>query len=134
VLTAACVLGLLGCGGGPTLTASELVDKVNSEGVSMQLGRRLPAGADAKELYAVTLPPLPGEPKPPAGSEGGAGASGTLYVFGGTGSAGDRLEACRRSNGLLCFQAQNIVIVLDEESSRIEAARLAVAMRRLAKR
>jgi hypothetical protein len=131
-LIAACALGPFGCGGGPSFTASDFVDKVNSEGVSMELGRRLPGGADAQELYAVRLPPLPGEPKPPPGSEGGPGASGSLYVFGGTGAAGDRLEACRDSGGLLCFQAQNIVVVLDEESSRLEARRLAVAVRRLA--
>jgi hypothetical protein len=131
-LFAACTVGLLGCGDGPSFTASEFVDKVNSEGLSMELGRRLPAGGDAKELYAVRLPALPGEPKPPPRSEGGPGASGSLYVFDGTGAAGDRLTACRDSGGLLCFQAQNIVVVLSDESSRLEADRLTVAMRRLA--
>jgi hypothetical protein len=143
-LIAACALGLVGCGSGPTFTASEFVDKVNSEGLSMELGRRLTGGADAQHgtgradarprIYAVRLPPLPGEPKPPPGSETGPGAAGSLYVFGDTGSAGDRLTACRGSGGLLCFQAQNIVVVLEDESSRLEAQRLAVAVRRLAER
>jgi hypothetical protein len=132
-LIAACALGIVGCGGGPTFTASEFVDKVNSEGLSMELGRRLPGGADANAVYAVRLPPLPGEPKPPPGSESGPGAAGSLYVFGDTGAAGDRLAACRGSGGLLCFRAQNIVVVLDAESSRLEAQRLAVAVQRLAK-
>jgi hypothetical protein len=40
------------------------------------------------------------------------------------------LRACRGSGGLLCYQAQNIVVVLEEGG--LEATRLAVAMRRLA--
>ncbi len=40
--------------------------------------------------------------------------------------------ACRGSAGLFCFQASNIVVVLDEEGSRLEAQRLAAAMKRLA--
>jgi hypothetical protein len=123
-----------GCGTGQTFTASEFVDRVSAQGVSIQLGRRLPSGGDAKELYAVTLPPLPGEPAPPAGSEGGRGASGSLYVYGDTGGANDQVEACRRSGGLFCFRASNIVVVLDEESSGLEARRLGVAIKRLASR
>ena len=132
MLLAACGLGLLGCGGGPTFTASEFVDKINSEGVSMQLGRRLQTGADAKEIYAVRLPPLPGEPPLAPGSEDGPGAGGTLYVYDGTGGAGDRLRACHSSSGLLCYQAQNIIVVL--EQGGLEGQRLAVAMQRLASR
>jgi hypothetical protein len=131
-LIAGCALALTGCANTTTFTASEFVDKVNSEGVSMVLGKRLANGGEAKELFAVRLPPLPGEPPPPPGTEGGPGASGTLYVYGGTGSAGDRLDACRNSGGLQCFRAQNIVVVL--EDGGLEAARLGVAIRRLASR
>jgi hypothetical protein len=119
-----------GCGGGQTFTASEFIDRINAEGVSIQLGRRLPVGNNAKELDAVRLPPLPGEPAPAPG--GGRGASGTLYVFGDTGGADDQREACRGSGGLLCFQASNIVVVLGDEGGGLEAQRLAVAMKRLA--
>jgi hypothetical protein len=129
-LLAASALGLFGCANTTTFTASEFVDRINSVGLSIELGRRLPNGGDAQELYAVRLPPLPGEPKPPPGSEGGPGASGTLYVYGDTGAAGDRLDACRNSGGLQCYRAQNIVVVL--EGGGLEAQRLAVAVRRLA--
>jgi hypothetical protein len=133
-LAALATVGALtaGCGSPRTFTASELVDRVSAQGVSIQLGRKLPSGGNAKELYAVSLPPLPGEPAPSPGSEGGRGASGSLYVFDDTGGADDQLAACRRSGGLFCFQASNIVVVLDEESSGLEAQRLAVAMKRLA--
>jgi hypothetical protein len=121
-----------GCGGGQTLTASQFIDRINSQGVSFELGRRLTSGGNAKELYAVKLPPLSGEPAPAPGSEGDGGASGTLYVFGDTGAANEQREACRGSGGLLCFQASNVVVVLDDEGSGLEAQRLAVAMKRLA--
>jgi hypothetical protein len=114
------------------LTASEFVDRINAQGLEMVLGDRLPSTGDAKEVYAVTLPPLPGEPSPPSGSEGGPGANGSLYVYGGSGAAGDQLDACRHSGGLLCFRASNIVVVLSEEGTPIEARRLALAMRKLA--
>jgi hypothetical protein len=121
-----------GCGSGETFSASQFVDRINSEGVSIQLGRRLPSGANAKEVYAVSLPPLPGEPKPAPGAEGAPGASGSLYVYGDTGAADDQLKACRSSGGLFCFQASNIVVVLGDESSALEAQRLGVAIKRLA--
>lgn len=130
LLLATCALGLFGCANTTTFTASEFVDRINSEGLQMELGRRLPNGSDAKDLFAVRLPPLPGEPPPPPGSESGPGASGTLYVYGDTGSAGDRLDACRNSGGLQCYRAQNIVVVL--EGGGLEAQRLGVAVRRLA--
>jgi hypothetical protein len=124
---------LAGCGDRQTFTASQFVDRISAQGVSIELGRKLPSGGNADELYAVKLPPLPGEPAPPPGAEGDGGASGTLYVFGDTGGANDQREACRGSGGLLCFQASNIVIVLDDEGSGLEAQRLAVAMKRLAR-
>jgi hypothetical protein len=121
-----------GCGSAQTFTASEFIDRISAQGVSIQLGRRLPGSADAKQVYAVSLPPLPGEPAPPPGSEGSPGASGSLYVYGDTGAGGDELKACRASGGLLCFQASNVVVVLGDEGSGLEARRLGVAIRRLA--
>jgi len=127
------MLGLLaGCGGSQNLTASELVDRINAEGVSIVLGERLTTSGGADELYAVRLPPLPGEPKPPPNSEAEPGASGSLYVFGDRGGAEDQLKACQASAGLFCFRVQNIAVVLDEASSALEVRRLGVAVGRLA--
>jgi hypothetical protein len=125
-------VSLAACGGEPTLTASEFIDRINAEGVSIVLGQQLASGGDADELFAVRLPPLPGEPKPPPDSEADRGASGSLYVFGDTSGAEEQLEACQASAGLLCFRASNVVVVLDEQSSPLEARRLAVAVQRLA--
>ncbi|MFL5907943.1 MAG: hypothetical protein ACJ75Z_10165 [Solirubrobacterales bacterium] len=122
---------IAGCGDGHTFSASEFVNRINAEGVTVQLGQRLPTGGGADQLYAIRLPPLPGESPPPPGSEGGPGASGTLYVYGDSGGAADKLDACRAAGGLGCFRASNVVVVLNEESGPLEARRLAVAIRRL---
>ena len=130
VALAIAALHTTGCGGSQSFTASEFVDRINAQGVSIELGRRLQSGGGAQELFAVRLPPLPGQPPPPPGSEGGPGASGSLYVFGDTGGADDQIDACHRSGGLVCFQAANIVVILEEGG--LEAQRLAVAVKRLA--
>ena len=124
---AACLGALLlaACGSSQTFTASEFVDRISAQGLSIELGRQLTGGGAAKELYAVRLPPLPGERS--------RGASGTLYVFGDTGGAEDQLAACHGSGGLLCFRAANVVVVLSDESSGLEAQRLALAVKRLAR-
>ena len=123
---------LAGCGdGSQTLTASDFIDRINAEGVSIELGERVATSGGADELFAVELPPLPGGPKPGPGSDAEPGANGSLYVFDDDGGAEDQLEACQGSGGLLCFRAENIVVILDEESSGLTAQRLAVAVRRL---
>jgi hypothetical protein len=106
-----------GCDDSQTLTASGFIDRINAEGVAIELGRQLSTSGGAEELYAVRVPPLPGEPKPVPGSEGEPGASGSLYVFEDSGGAEEQLAACQASAGLLCYRASNIVVVLDEESS-----------------
>jgi hypothetical protein len=119
------------CGSKPDLSASEFIDRINAEGVSIELGQRLATSGGAEELYAVELPPLPGEPKPAPGTEASQGASGSLYVFDDRGGAEDQVKSCQASAGLFCFRAQDIVVVLDEDSSPLEVRRLGVAVGRL---
>ena len=125
-------MAFAGCGSSEkTFTAAEFVDQVNEQGVSLELGRQLPAGSDADAVYAVTLPSLPGEPRAADEEGSGRGPNGTLYVYGDPGGAGDRLDACRASGGLLCFRAANIVVVFDQDVGAISSQRLGVAIQRL---
>jgi hypothetical protein len=129
---AVAALAVASCGSEKTFTASEFVDQINEQGVSLELGRQLPAGSDAEAVYAVTLPRLPGEPRPaPDHEASGHGPNGTLYAYGDSGGAGDELDACRASGGLLCFRAANVVVIFDQDVGRISAQRLGVAIQRL---
>jgi hypothetical protein len=124
-------VALAGCGSQKTFTASDFVGKVKAQGVSLHLGRQLATQGGAKQLYAITLPRLPGEPAPPPDEEGGRGPNGSLYVYDDADGAGNELRACRASQGLLCFRAANVVVVLDQDTGGIAAQQLGVAITRL---
>jgi hypothetical protein len=74
----------------------------------------------------VELEPLVGAP--PAPGEGPP--SGSLAVYEDTAGASDRLEECRNAVDLQCYQAANVVVILDQGG--IEADRLGVSMKKLA--
>ncbi len=135
--TAALALALPSCTEERTLSADEFVADVNEQGVEMTLGEPLHTEDENKELYAVTLEPLEGEE---AGHEGEQGTEeehghehggGSLAVYESTGDAEEGMRACRDSADLLCYEAANIVVIL-EGGAGIEAQRLAVAIQRLA--
>lgn len=125
----AALLLIVGCGSERTFTASEFVNEVRANGVELTLGEELLSEEEDKELYAVELEPLPGAK---AGASNGehAGTSGSISVYEDIEGADDELATCRASADLLCYQAANIVVVL--EGGGIEAQRLAVAMEKLA--
>jgi hypothetical protein len=130
-LTAVAAVSVAGCRSEKTFTAAEFVGKVEEQGVSLHLGRRLATQSGADQLYAITLPRLPGEPASSTGEEGGRGPNGSVYVYDDANGAGEELSACRASQGLLCFRAANIVVVLDQDTGGIAARQLGVAIMRL---
>jgi hypothetical protein len=122
-----------GCGNEQTFTASEFADEVNEQGVEMRIGRQLQS-SEGNELHEITLPRLPGLPPPAPGEHeeeqaGEKGVPGTLYVFDDAGAAEDQIAACRNSGGLVCYRAENVVVLFEEAG--IEVERLAVAIQRL---
>jgi hypothetical protein len=125
----ALLLTLAGCGGSePTFTAQEFVKLVNREGVDLRLGEPLVTDEQGKELYAVELDPLGGPEVDSQGEDVHAG--GSLSAYEDDGGAEDEFASCRRAADLLCYQAANVVIVL--EGGGLEAQQLGVAIRRLA--
>lgn len=128
LLTAA-LLGLAGCSSERTFSAEAFVEEVGDEGVELHLGEELSTTEAGTELYAVELEPVIGAPPVP-GEKGHAHTGGSLAVYEDTDGASDRLEDCRNSADLLCYQAANVVVIL--EQGGIEADRLGVAMRKLA--
>jgi hypothetical protein len=115
-----------GCSEERTFTAEEFVEEVNAQGVEMHLGEELSTTESGAELHAVELEPLVGAPAIPG--EGPPG--GSLAVYDDTADAEDRLDECKAAADLLCYQAANVVVIL--EQGGIEAQRLGVAIQKLA--
>jgi hypothetical protein len=126
-------VAVAGCGSEQTFTASEFAEEVNEQGVEMRIGRQLQS-SEGNELHEITLPRLPGLPPPAPGEHeeeqaGEKGVPGTLYVFDDAGAAEDQIAACRNSGGLVCYRAENVVVLFEEAG--IEVEQLAVAIQRL---
>ena len=127
-------VAVAGCGSERTFTASEFAEEVNEQGVEVRIGRQLQS-SEGNELHEITLPRLPGLPPPAPGEHADEhgdkeGALGTLYVFDDADGAEEQLAACRNSATLVCYRAENVVVLFEEAG--IEAQRLALAMQKLA--
>jgi hypothetical protein len=130
LLSAACAvaLALAACGGGErTFSADEFVDEVRSNGVELKLGAPLFSDDESKDVYTVELEPLPGGLTPAEGAL--ESPHGSLSVHDDTGGADDQFRNCEATADLLCFQASNVVVVL--EGGGLEADRLGAAMKKL---
>jgi hypothetical protein len=128
LLTAALLAALAGCGEGRQFSAEEFVERVEAEGVELKLGDELFSDDESQELYAVELEPvaeLPGA----GGGDGRDHSGGSISVFDDTGAADEKVESCMATADLLCFQASNVVVVL--EGGGIEAQQLGIAIERL---
>jgi hypothetical protein len=128
LLTIALLPTFAGCGEGRQFTAEEFVEKVNAEGVELKLGDELFSDDESQELYAVELEPVA---ELPGAGEGDARehSGGSISVYDDTGSADEKVESCMATVDLLCFQASNVVVVL--EGGGIEAQQLGIAIERL---
>lgn len=125
-IVAISAIALAACSSERTFTAQEFVDEVNAEGVELRLGEELFTEGEDKELYALELEPVAQLP----GEDGEAGhTGGSLSVYEDTGGADGEIEACQAAADLLCYQAGNVVVVL--EGGGIESQQLGVAMQRL---
>jgi hypothetical protein len=126
---AAVALAVAGCGEGRQFTAEEFVDELKAEGVELELGEELFSDDESQELYAVELEPVAELPGEHEGEGGHEHSGGSISIFDDTGSADEKVESCMATADLLCFQASNVVVVL--EGGGIEAQQLGVAIERL---
>jgi hypothetical protein len=140
LVLAAVLLGLAAssCTQERTFGADEFIDEVRQEGVELTLGEPLITDDESKELYALTLEPLPGSPpdghagEPEHEEEEGhehEHGGGSLSVYDDNAGADEGMGACQAAADLLCYRAANIVVIL--ESGGLEAQRLGVAMQKL---
>jgi hypothetical protein len=122
------VLWLAACGGEKTFSSDEFVDAMHDNGVELEVGQRLFSDDAGKEVYDVSLEPLPGAPSPKQGAL--ETPHGAMTIHDDVSGADDQLRSCEEAGDeLLCFQAANVVVVM--EGGGLEAARLAAAMKKL---
>lgn len=121
--------GLPGCG--KTFSAEEFVKQANAGGAGIELGAEIPAGRGGKKVYGVTLVPQPGDPVLPGTAE--VEDRGSLSVYDDTDGADKGVAECEAGADLLCYQAGNVVVVLEAGSPSIAQTRLASALQKMAK-
>lgn len=119
-----------GCfGDGKTFSAEEFVEDANAKGAGLELGRELPTGRTGKSTYAVELARKPGDPALPGIA---VESSGALSVYEDTDAANTGTTECEAGADLLCYQAGNVVIVLESGAPNIAQTRLATAIQKMA--
>ena len=106
------------------------MEEANGNGATLKLGDELPTEENGKTLYEVGLRPLPGGAAPSGGEgPGSAPLRGTLSVYEDTEHADGGTQECRAALEFLCYQAANVVVML--EGNGIEAARLSAAIEKM---
>jgi hypothetical protein len=119
---------LAACGGEEeSFTAEEFVGEMRESGVEMTLGAELFSEDESKDVIEVELEPLPGGPTPEEGAL--ENPHGSMSVHDEVAGADEQFRNCEATADLLCYQAANVVIVL--EGGGLEADRLGAAMQKL---
>ncbi len=120
---------IAGCSG-KSFSAEEFVDEANENGASLELGPPLSTNQPGKEVYELRLAsPLGIEP-----ADGGdrAHSAGSLAVYDDDGKAEDGVMECEATADLLCYQAGNVVVVLEGAPNAAGPAELAAAISKMA--
>ena len=114
-----------GCGGDRNFTAQELVDEVNAEGASLELGPELQTIEGDTRTYAVEFA-HPTEDR----FESHGGGSLTIAE---TAEAGmTEYQRCEDAASLVCYRAANAVLFFEDGASAGDLARVDAAIRALA--
>jgi hypothetical protein len=120
-------VSLAACGDDETFNAEEFVAEMEDNGVAMSLGTELFSDDESRKVFEVELEPLPGAPTPKEGAL--EHPHGSMTVHDEVSGADDQFANCEATADLLCYQAANVVVVL--EGGGLEADRLGAAMKKL---
>ena len=105
---------LIGCGGGEDgFTAEQFVDAMNERGASLELGAELPSTRADAEVYAIELVGPAAEEG--AGADAPSHAGGSLTVMPDADAGFNEWQRCNAAASLLCYRADNAVLVLEGE-------------------
>jgi len=115
-LLLATVATFQGCGGEVTFDADGFVEALNAEGVEIELGGALVNDQEGVEVREVSFNRV----------------SGTLVVTASEETGTAEYERCETAVTLLCYRAQNVVLMFEDEIDPAKRTRLESAFRALA--
>ena len=127
---------LAGCGGDDSgFTAEQFVGAVNQRGAALELGAELRSTRPDATVFAVEVG-VPRAQAEDAGDEalpeGETHTGGSLAVMPDAAAGLDEYRRCEQAATLLCFRADNVVLVLEGEIDPAQIAALSQALRAIA--
>lgn len=123
-------LAIAGCGGdddGRTFTAEEFVSEMNERGADLVLGEPLETNREGADVFAVAFA-SESEPGATAPEHGG----GSLTVTEDAEAGLAEYERCEAAASILCYRANNVVVLLAGDFEPAETKALESALRKLA--
>lgn len=116
---------LAGCGGDNAgFTAEQFVAAVNERGAALVLGPELRSSREDAEVYGI-------EVGPPGGT-GETHGGGSIVVMSSDDAGFAEYERCEKAASLLCFRADNVVLLLEGDIPDEQLAALTRALQALA--
>jgi hypothetical protein len=128
-VSASAVLFWAAACGDQDYTADELVTDLNDHGAALELGEALPSARDGIDVYALRFPTDPSAALK-GGDEEGGGGSLTITPDADAGLA--EYQRCESAGTLVCFRADNGVLMFEDKLGAEERDRLASALEAIA--
>jgi hypothetical protein len=125
----ALAVGLASCGD-QAYEAQDLVSQLNDQGAGLELGEPLISSRDGIDPYALRLAADPSAPLPADGEEHGGSGSLTITPDDDAGLA--EFRRCESAGALICFRADNAVLIFEDELAPADRQRLASALQAIA--
>jgi hypothetical protein len=121
--SAAAIAILAGCGGDDTFSADELVGELNDNGAGLELDDQLPSSRQGIELYGLRFADQ--------GSGEAEAVGGSLTITPDADAGLEEYGRCQSAGSLICFRADNAVLIFEGELPAGDRARLAAALEAL---
>jgi hypothetical protein len=126
----ALTLGIAACGDDTTYTADELVSGLNDHGAELELGETLPSNREGIDLRGLRFAADPSAALKAGGEAEGGSGSLTITPDADAGLA--EYQRCESAGALVCFRADNAVLIFEDELGAADRARLASALQAIA--
>jgi hypothetical protein len=121
---------MVACGDDQTYTADGLVSELNDHGAGLEMGEALPSNREGIDLRGLRFATDPSAALKAGGAEEGGSGSLTITPDADAGLA--EYQRCESAGALVCFRADNAVLIFEDELAAADRARLASALQAIA--